>query len=288
LDFEKGICTNILNLLNRRDLLRKYIKDDCYLGQAAYLKGKRIFETFPWLTSERFRSKYPCVIMIASDGERSLSSFACLHPEEKMMSEQKLKKYIQIRKLTAKIVRQRFYHWVCIFKVNHLRELISKFGNKYEIDHPSKYEQAVHNALPLPVESGTTHIVNRRQHDDVDRNLKSILGELSRSEREMHEIFPVLNVKVQMLRSMAGNQKCECIVSSHPALRQFLYLGNLCLRLEGRECSYTRCSNKESRNGLIEKYKTCSECRFAHYCSRKCQKRDWKKGHKDQCKLLMV
>jgi hypothetical protein len=30
-------------------------------------------------------------------------------------------------------------------------------------------------------------------------------------------------------------------------------------------------------------FKQCSRCRFARYCSLECQKKAWKKGHKDMC-----
>ncbi len=32
-----------------------------------------------------------------------------------------------------------------------------------------------------------------------------------------------------------------------------------------------------------EKFKTCKKCKKTYYCSRKCQKIDWKKGHKNFC-----
>lgn len=30
----------------------------------------------------------------------------------------------------------------------------------------------------------------------------------------------------------------------------------------------------------------CSACKKTYYCSKDCQKRDWKAGHKTQCPLL--
>ena len=32
------------------------------------------------------------------------------------------------------------------------------------------------------------------------------------------------------------------------------------------------------------KHKICSACKKAYYCSAECQKHDWKRGHKEECK----
>ena len=44
-----------------------------------------------------------------------------------------------------------------------------------------------------------------------------------------------------------------------------------------KECSFCR------KPGARKK---CTECRHRRYCDKKCQKKDWKKQHKDQCKKL--
>eukprot|EP01084_Bolivina_argentea_P134379 237040_1 len=48
-----------------------------------------------------------------------------------------------------------------------------------------------------------------------------------------------------------------------------------------RICSLYKCKNTETR-----KYKKCSNCELVYYCSRKCQKYDWKYVHKYQCKIF--
>jgi hypothetical protein len=44
-----------------------------------------------------------------------------------------------------------------------------------------------------------------------------------------------------------------------------------------RRCSY--CSSQ----GLKLELKKCSQCKIAHYCSKRCQAADWRAGHKKEC-----
>lgn len=47
------------------------------------------------------------------------------------------------------------------------------------------------------------------------------------------------------------------------------------------------CQNHDCRRRLINKQrKLCKQCKFVYYCSRKCQKADWKQLHRFQCKML--
>jgi len=45
-------------------------------------------------------------------------------------------------------------------------------------------------------------------------------------------------------------------------------------------CSRKKCDRRENSENQFE---ICSRCRIARYCSKKCQKKDWKK-HKRSCK----
>ena len=48
-----------------------------------------------------------------------------------------------------------------------------------------------------------------------------------------------------------------------------------------RMCSnHPACANFETR---VAEFKRCSSCHFAFYCSRECQKADWKLRHKAIC-----
>merc|ERR1712113_1211527 len=40
-------------------------------------------------------------------------------------------------------------------------------------------------------------------------------------------------------------------------IKRYVELTNLCKKIQGRKCAYSGCSNQESRDGVIEKYKMC-------------------------------
>jgi hypothetical protein len=46
-------------------------------------------------------------------------------------------------------------------------------------------------------------------------------------------------------------------------------------------CTWHKCKKIESKPG---EFKSCARCRLKYYCSRKCQVKDWKNGHKEKCK----
>merc|ERR1712062_399432 len=46
------------------------------------------------------------------------------------------------------------------------------------------------------------------------------------------------------------------------------------------KCSYYLCEKVEESPG---QFKSCARCRLVHYCSKKCQKKDWKISHKKFC-----
>ena len=46
------------------------------------------------------------------------------------------------------------------------------------------------------------------------------------------------------------------------------------------KCSNPFCAKIETKIG---EYKKCSQCEVAKYCSKKCQRKHWKKGHKKEC-----
>jgi hypothetical protein len=46
------------------------------------------------------------------------------------------------------------------------------------------------------------------------------------------------------------------------------------------KCSFYKCTNVEKHP---REFKICTRCHVATYCSKKCQKEDWKAGHKRIC-----
>ena len=60
-----------------------------------------------------------------------------------------------------------------------------------------------------------------------------------------------------------------------------------CCGLEDTSSASVRCSDPPVDPGGAasgEELKKCSACRLAYYCSKDCQKKDWKEGHKRGCK----
>ena len=54
------------------------------------------------------------------------------------------------------------------------------------------------------------------------------------------------------------------------------------VNLSNRECHVCKKSEKD----IGKKLKNCARCKSAQYCSRECQVKDWKSGHKKLCKEL--
>jgi hypothetical protein len=51
-----------------------------------------------------------------------------------------------------------------------------------------------------------------------------------------------------------------------------------------KKCSYYECKNVESFiNKQLKLFSVCASCEKVKYCSKKCQKLDWKSGHKQNC-----
>ena len=56
-------------------------------------------------------------------------------------------------------------------------------------------------------------------------------------------------------------------------------------RLIGRTCK--NCDQKERRDPRnIQYFRKCARCHKVNYCSRKCQKIDWKHVHRFECKFI--
>merc|ERR1712129_611418 len=50
-------------------------------------------------------------------------------------------------------------------------------------------------------------------------------------------------------------------------------------------CCWYKCS-KNIKDGITILFKVCSGCSMSYYCSKSCQKKAWKYGHKEICKTL--
>eukprot|EP01084_Bolivina_argentea_P066337 120910_1 len=55
-------------------------------------------------------------------------------------------------------------------------------------------------------------------------------------------------------------------------------LGDFIEKIEGKKCSF--CSKQETN----KKHRICSVCKKRWYCGKQCQKKDWNKTHRNECK----
>ena len=56
------------------------------------------------------------------------------------------------------------------------------------------------------------------------------------------------------------------------------------MAVEERSCHYFRCRSK--RGTVTSPFLRCSQCKVVWYCSKECQRRDWKRQHRQVCRVL--
>ncbi|CAG8759886.1 11082_t:CDS:1, partial [Dentiscutata heterogama] len=74
-------------------------------------------------------------------------------------------------------------------------------------------------------------------------------------------------------------------------LQRFLASSNGDQQYKGKKCNSCNSQERKDVNGELDSEKksqllVCSGCGRANYCSKECQKNDWKNGHKQQCATL--
>ncbi|KAK1741558.1 hypothetical protein QTG54_008036 [Skeletonema marinoi] len=87
------------------------------------------------------------------------------------------------------------------------------------------------------------------------------------------KIYELYNADEHTLVSFFRNRiNCKCLDDKHREVRSIKKMGICC----NPRCSLPE--RKLERSGM----ESCEQCRHVHYCSRKCQKNDWKR-HKEAC-----
>ena len=87
---------------------------------------------------------------------------------------------------------------------------------------------------------------------------------------KIHELF---NADEHTLVNYFRNRiPCSCLDDKHKEVRPIIKMGICC----NPQCSLP---GRKLERAAME---SCEQCRLAHYCSRHCQKKDWKR-HKDAC-----
>lgn len=85
---------------------------------------------------------------------------------------------------------------------------------------------------------------------------------------------------------MKNNNEKPIVDPLYQIPRNFEYPNEPKKESEARECNY--CHKKESeKDGKEIKLKRCSRCKKVYYCSKECQKEDWK-THKKECDKVIA
>ncbi|EJD40529.1 hypothetical protein AURDEDRAFT_170344 [Auricularia subglabra TFB-10046 SS5] len=91
-----------------------------------------------------------------------------------------------------------------------------------------------------------------------------------------------------LLRSLLGRENDECAGGQDPRVE---IVHDFLERLAAeRTCACPRCTEAElSESARVRRFGSCELCRVVRYCSKSCQREDWKRGvprHKDVCPLI--
>lgn len=160
--------------------------------------------------------------------------------------------------------------------------------------------------------SGADHLAFAQAYL-FEKNFKFALHHLEQHQRfastsfgnQCHHSLPQCYVFRIMCYIELGNKpmakralkKLKKFLSHHPGLRNTIDEFQNCIdkmanyqhrsQMEKKkvrtnaQCSSYVCKKIESQIG---DFKRCSRCQLAYYCSRKCQKKHWNAGHKEECK----
>ncbi|KAF5335861.1 hypothetical protein D9758_016701 [Tetrapyrgos nigripes] len=52
-------------------------------------------------------------------------------------------------------------------------------------------------------------------------------------------------------------------------------------------CANSECPNEATPTGHRVRRMRCAQCKTTVYCSRSCQKQDWKRNHRKECESLL-
>ena len=178
------------------------------------------------------------------------------------------------------------YLAVCLFYTKRFEECrhIAKTGYELHWDWIRELERGTHVWNIILHSADRTHIFATLCAVYVIADLRLRRdGGLSREEIEDAHMFgPVEYVKNGVYElARAGYKVDSCPELKHVSeLPHMIKLRKIKKHLDPDYQYVWRC---ESCGSDYEKIKTCSRCGIYRYCSRGCQKTDWKKQHKQQC-----
>ena len=294
------------------NMFQQFVPTDCHFGNAIWANDNMLdslgVSPRKHLTCEKINFKQrACIAIIFAIWPESklILSFCSI-----LIDERRVIKYLQRKRLSATVLRRRYPEFLFIFRMDNLAQVIRLGLTAYCPSLKEKVEMMLPNTevieacvrdpkQKIAIQKIAHNLLVTCAKYNVDwthwEETVTIAKNTSRSTNDVYlsidaycsQKYPFIKENITKIAKIVGIEMIRKMFAmtsrQHVIVTKLFYLKQLCMKIEGRKCVYSACSNQESRDGMIEKYKTCSACRGAYYCSRRCQKRDWKQGHKNDC-----
>ena len=286
-----------------------YVPSDCNLGIGIYATDDILNLIFPSFRVES-KQEHTCIAIIYLNWPESILLLG--FSVENVLNRadvKRLMRFLHRNRLSATVLRRRYPEYLHMFRRDNFVQvvrlgLIAYCPSLKEYAEMIMPSHAVINACidddgqGFAIQQIVKNVLAKCRENAVDwMDWEETLGTEEVSylnwpqsvNRFCYSQYPFIKMAIASIGKIVGEVtlgKLMGYFKVHPTFKRFAHLSDLCIKIEGRNCVYPGCSNQESRDGMIEKYKTCSACRIVFYCSRRCQKRDWKKVHKYICYLV--
>ena len=295
-DFAQKTCTNIFE---------SQVPNDCNLGNAIYATDAQLHSLQVSCPVNYGEFKYPRITVITCGQEKGLYLAFC------SIQMDGLRKHLKRKRLSASVLRRRYPEYLRIFKETNFAQVIRLGLIAYCPSLKDYIEMMLPNTSVIDTCVGDPKqriAIKKIVRNTLAKSMKKVVDWIdwtAKLENEELDVdysncfnlvrrfcylrYPFYKVAIDRIAEIVGEKHLGNMtvehLKVHPTWKRFVDLKNLCMKIEGRKCAYSACSNQENRDGVIEKYKMCSSCQNAFYCSRKCQKLDWRQGHKCICNL---
>ena len=298
-NFARKKCTNVY---------ASFIPKDWCFESGAFFAHSAAWPDFgikrATLSDAEAKHKYICIVVVYHDWPKSklFWSFPLLK-----FNEEDIRKYFQRKRLSASVLRKRYPQFL------HSFQYVAKQGIAVMSNAKLRsisLQDAANELIPDRIADCVDSVRDQKVIEKIKRDLfiecmhhnaewlewvcqinnDTSFVHITQRTLLLFDKFPFIYTRIMRIANIVGEDTFSFALSKEVEQcehwRKHIDLQHLIAKIEGRKCSFADCRNQESRhNGVIEKYKTCSACRNAFYCSRSCQKRDWNTGcHKAACK----
>ena len=302
-DFKNGTCTSAM--FN--------VPNDCHFeGGSVYAPTKAMSMLrgqYERMSIDLTKAKYMVFTVIYDNWPKSRSHLPFLTIR---LYKAKLERYFLRKKWSATVLRRRCPEYLGLFRSDNWEEICDAVpaivAPKHQTD--ASLKKVVSFLIP-PVAFMEQRIDDEKKREAAVQIVESVFTQCEQHKDDflaandvvmssdipyrMKRTYLLMNFPsfiaeaMQKLTQVVGRDSLSRIVrdwsESQNDWNNFVRLRHLIEKIEGRKCAYPNCSNQEDRNdGVIEKYKTCSACRNAVYCSKSCQKRHWV-VHRNHCDI---